>query len=161
MKLSRLLKSLFFIVVQLVTVSQLSMASPIVIDDDYIGAGANNGSYATADVIGDINQFGISKMEVDLSAGQLSISVFSSYFNNVGQYGTDLGDLFITTSGWNPVGASPYYDDKLSTTGTKWTYALVINHNKPEAGQVFDLLGTSGTVSLYQIPSQSLLVAAN
>ena len=162
MKLSSLLSSSLAIGLDLLVSSQLSLASPIVvINDNYIGGGATHSDYTTADVIGDNNLFGVSKMEVDLSAGQLSISVFSSYFNNVGQYGTDLGDLFIATTGWNPVGPAPHLDDTKSTSGTNWTYALVINHNTPAAGQVSDLLGTNGTVSLYQIPSQSLLVTAN
>jgi len=37
----------------------------------------------------------------------------------------------------------------------------VINHNAPGSNQVVDMLGTSGTVSLYQIPSQSLLQTPN
>ncbi len=134
MNLSSLIKSL----VAVLAFAQMSLAAPIVINDNYVGGGATDAGYATADVIGDNNAFGISKMEVDLSAGQLSVSVFSSYFNNVGRYGTDLGDLFLTTSGWNPVGPSPYYNDKKSTTGTNWTYALVINHTTPGAGQEVD-----------------------
>jgi hypothetical protein len=161
MNLRSLINSVAAVSAAVLTYSQLSMAAPIVINDDYIGGGASDAGYATADVIGDNNLFGVSKMEVDLSAGQLSISVFSSYFNNVGKFGTDLGDLFIATSGWNPVGSSPYLDDKKSTTGTVWNYALVINHDAPGAGQEVDMLGTSGTVSLYQIPSQSLLQTAN
>jgi hypothetical protein len=161
MKLSSLLSSFSAIGLSILVSSQLSFAAPIVINDNYIGGGATNSGWTTADVIGDNNLFGVSKMEVDLSAGQLSVSVFSSYFNNVGQFGTDLGDLFITTTGWNPVGPAPYLNDKKSTTGTIWNYALVINHNAPGVNQVVDMLGTSGTVSLYQIPSQSLLKTGN
>lgn len=137
--------------------NQAAQAAPIVIADNYVGGGATSSSYATSDVIGDNNLFGISKMEVDLGSGLLSVSVYSSFFNNVGKYGTDLGDLFIATGGWNPVGPAPYYNDKRSTTGTVWDYALRINHTAPAAGQEVDMLGTSGTLSLYQIPSQSLL----
>jgi len=103
MKFCSLIKSCVLSVVAVAGLSQQSFAAPIVINDDYVGGGANNSGYLMADVIGENNLFGISKMEVDFSAGQLSVSVFSSYFNNVGQFGTDLGDLFITTSGWNPV----------------------------------------------------------
>jgi len=161
MKFNRLFSSAVTVTLGTLTSIQLSFASPFVINDNYIGGGATDVNYTVADVIGENHLFGVSKMEVDLSAGQLSISVFSSYFNNVGQFGTDLGDLFIATTGWNPIGSAPYYDDKKSTSGTNWSYALVINHDTPGAGQVVDMLGTSGTVSLYQIPTQSLLQTAN
>ena len=109
MNLSRLIRAVA-LCGAIISFNQSSYAAPIVINDDYIGGGATDAGYATADVIGDNNFFGISKMEVDVSAGQLSISVFSSYFNNVGKFGTGLGDLFIS---------QPVYEASLIDAGLR------------------------------------------
>ena len=63
--------------------------------------------------------------------------------DNLVKLGTELGDLFISTNGWNPNTAGNHYeyDNYLSTPHTTWEYAIVLdNHNpanNPSAGTAY------------------------
>jgi hypothetical protein len=96
-------------------------AVPIItttIADNYIGGTATNINWKDEDVIGDKTLFDISKMVVTFdSSGTIYMDVYSRYLNNVGSYGTDLGDLFISTNGLR------------SNDSEIWEYALVLAGN--------------------------------
>lgn len=137
-----------------------AQAVPTVISDGYIGAAATSPSWAGADVIGAIDKFDIDRAEVELSSSQLTMSIFSSYFDNVGQYKTELGDLFISSDGYHPFGSAPYLSDN-AANGENWEYALVFsNHGEAYSGNNagVSMLGTSGQVSLYSVADSNGIV---
>lgn len=127
------------------------------ITDEYIGgnpAGGtdSNSSWDGKDVVGDAAFFGINKMDVSFSGSSLdSVKIYTNYASNLGKYDTHLGDLFISTNGYN----TP--DQKFDTnlTGEQWEYALVLNS---VAAEVHDkaFRGTGGTLSLYQITGSNI-----
>ena len=98
-----------------------SMAYTIV--DDYIGAAPTASSYTGLDVIG--AGFDIFYMDVAFELGVLDVKIYTEYTDNIGKLGTGLGDLFISTDGWNPHGTSPYLTDQYSN-GEDWEYVLHI-----------------------------------
>lgn len=137
------------------------------IQDNYIGAWPNNNSYWGKDIIGNVNDFEISKMDVGFANQLLTVSIYSTYFDgSVGALGTLLGDLFISDNGWKPNRATtgppgptgPYpetsYDYYLN--GESWEYAVVLS-NRGDQGNT-----GSGTVQLYAVGAGSIgLSAAN
>lgn len=96
-------------------------ATPYTITDNYIGAAPTHSSYVGRDVIGDTGLFGVSSMTVDFVGGAMHVSISSAYFDNVGQYGTELGDLFVSTNGYSPT--TPNRLDNMSN-GERWEYAV-------------------------------------
>jgi hypothetical protein len=114
------------------------------ITDNYWGADA----HGRGDVIGDPALFDVSRMDVNFNNGTLTVDIYSRYFDNIGAYGTQLGDLFISNNGWNPYGTAPYPLDNASN-GEKWEYALVLN----------DHLGASGSLNLYAIGSGTIVMS--
>jgi hypothetical protein len=136
-------------------------AAPIVIPDNYIGAGATHSSWLNQDVIGDVSKFGVDQMLVQVSGGQLSVAIDSSYYNNVGLWGTDMGDLFISTDGWNPFGGSaPYLNDN-AQNGENWEYAVVFERTPTPPNATVSLVGASGLAHIFQIPNpQSIILSS-
>jgi len=107
--------------------------------------GANDHGYG--DIVGSSAYFDISKMEVNYNGGILTVDIYSRYFDNIGIYSTSLGDLFISTNGWNPYGTPPYLLDNASN-GESWEYVLVLdNHN-----------ATSGNLNLYKISDGGTII---
>lgn len=134
-------KVLFVLLMTSIVMSVLrgnSRATPITITDTYIGASPTHPSWYGKDIIGDPNYFDVSRMEVGFSGNQMIVTVYSSYFDNIGQYGTQLGDLFISTNGYHP--HTPTADDNY-LNGEKWEYVVALDNH----------LGTSGTTSLYAL----------
>ena len=115
-----------------------AMAVPVTIDDNYIGAV----DHGYGDIIGDYMDFNISKMVVDFDNDGMHVDIYSEYLDNIGLFYTQLGDLFISTDGWNPNGTAPYLYDN-ATNGEDWEYALVLD----------DHMGStlSGSASLYEV----------
>jgi hypothetical protein len=114
--------------VGVVSASAVPISTTIV--DNYIGGRATNINWANMDVIGDAAFFDISKMVVTFnSSGAIYVDVYSRYLDNIGKYGTDLGDLFISTDGWSS-----------DNDSESWEYALVLAGN--------------GGLGLYKITSQ-------
>ncbi len=68
----------------------------LTIVDDYIGADPVGTRWDGKDVVGDGDFFDISRMEVNLVGGQFVVDVYSTYFDNIGKHGTELGDLFVS-----------------------------------------------------------------
>ncbi len=121
-------------------------ASATLITDVYIGATTPaSGKWHNADRIGDADKFEITKMNVQINSGNLIVDVYSTYFDNIGALGTQLGDLFVSTNGWNPFGSEPYVGDKFDN-GEKWEYGLSLDNH---------LSSTGGTFSLYALNTAS------
>ena len=157
------MKNFLFMPVLLAACVSSAYASPVTITDNYVGGTPTGSGWNGADVIGDSDKFDISSLTFDIGSSNLDVSVVSSYFDNVGQYGTQLGDLFISTNGWHPFGSSPYTSDNASN-GETWEYALVFSDHGSSAAQSQNptsFLGHSGTVSLYQVTNASQIILSN
>ncbi len=109
----------------------VAAAAPVVINDGYFGKDTQNPNGSNKDVIGANEDFDLSRFEVDFAAG--TIDIFGRYFNNLGKFGTVLGDLFISTDAWTPSGSAPYSGDDV-TNGEDWEYALVLNNRNATSG---------------------------
>lgn len=125
-------------------------AAPHVIHDNYIGDRETDSS--VRDVIADSSsRFQIDNMTVNYLGGRMDVTVSGSFFEHYVRnqtYGMRLGDLFISTNGWNPYGSSPYQLDT-ALNGEKWEYVVVLGNKTAH-----EIL-TSGTYGLYAIPSYS------
>ncbi len=139
-------------------------AVPVTINDHYIGAQPTSAGWIGADIIGNISTFDIHSMTVEVVNQHLSLSIKSSYFDNVGLGGTTFGDVFVSSNGWSPFGTAPYTEDSASN-GESWEYALVFNNHGENLAnsQAGSMIGASGTVSLMAItdPAQIQLSRAN
>lgn len=127
-------------------------ATPVTIDDNYIGGTATHPSWAGQDVIGTLDRYDVSKMIVDRTETSLTVSIFSTYFDNVGSDGTRLGDLFVSTNGWNPAGPAPYNDDSFGNGEFMELAAVLSDHGDSVSnpnGESY--LGRSGTLNLYAV----------
>jgi hypothetical protein len=101
------------------------------IEDHYIGG--NDHGYG--DIIGDANKFDVSGMDIDITGDLMTVDISTNYVNNIGAYGTDLGDLFISTNGWNPHGyASDKYKDDNHSNGEVWEYVFDVSE-----GNLYDI----------------------
>ncbi|XQW86048.1 PEP-CTERM sorting domain-containing protein [Thalassotalea piscium] len=92
--------------------------------DNYIGAGYSG------DVYGSKSSYDIDKMTVSRTGAILSVDIFTSFYNNIGESGIRLGDLFMAAGDsnvWNPNDlASDRFsqNNNKNNTGTNWEYAL-------------------------------------
>ncbi|HID96772.1 MAG TPA: PEP-CTERM sorting domain-containing protein [Thermodesulfobacteriaceae bacterium] len=119
------------------------------IDDNYTGASPTGSGWQGADVIGYAGYFDSDRIEVTYNGSWIYIDVYSRYLDNIGQFQTELGDLFLATGGWNPYGDQPYVNDNYNNTGTNWNYALVLDNHLPGAGQI------SGSFELFSFDQGS------
>jgi hypothetical protein len=110
--------------------------------DNYIGADPTSDSYDGKDRIGNAEWFEISKMDIDFTDDGIVVDIYTTYLDNIGKFGTELGDLFISTNGWSPYGSAPYVDDN-AVNGEVWEYALVMDDHTPDT--------LSGDANLYAI----------
>lgn len=137
--------------------TQSAHAVPTTIADTYFGGTPTAANYVDNDIVGETHNFDMRHMTVEVVGGVLNIRINSSYFDNVGLRGTELGDLFISSNGWNPVGPAPYMYDDLAG-GEDWEYAITLD-NHGEAGAAskasVSMNGASGQSALYQIQSDS------
>ncbi|WP_448550359.1 hypothetical protein [Thalassotalea fusca] len=120
--------------------SSMSFATDIPateIMDNYVGAGYDK------DVYGNVHRYDTDKMIVSRTGTMLNVDVYTSFYNNIGQDGIRLGDLFISDGSlfdpaWQPTGGAPHNADRFSrnnnNTGTDWNY-------------VYDLGGDRGNTS--------------
>ena len=130
-------------------------ASGAIIDDTFIGA-AHDGVENTSDYYNPTPSvsYDITKMDVTFSATNLSAKIYSDYFGAwvSGASKTELGDLFLSTNGWQPHGAAPYGSDD-STNGEKWEYVVDLNQSAIAAK------AASGNVTLLQTNASEGVVA--
>lgn len=100
------------------------------IADNYRGdySNVNSGSlHNDYDVISsdqDVEYFNIYGMDVDIYADAMDVDIATGYQGP--KYGTDFGDLFISSTGWNPHGDAPYYQDS-ALNGTLWDYVFDVS----------------------------------
>lgn len=104
-----------------------------VIEDNYIGADPNHDSYDGKDRIGDYDWFEITRMGIDIVNGNIVVDISSTYFDNIGKYYTELGDLFISTNGYSPT--SPSSNDYYFN-GEKWEYVLALDDHSASGGDL-------------------------
>ena len=134
-----------------------AFATPVTIVDHYVGGTPTNAAFNGHDVIGDVNSYDISKMTVDQTQTSLTVSIFSTYFNNVGSDGTRLGDLFLSTNGWHPEGAAPYLHDDYAHGEWMELAAVLSDHGDSIASNTSqNYLGHSGTISLYSVQASNV-----
>ena len=139
----------------LIGVSSMAYATSWTIADNYIGADPNGTGWDGKDVIGENDLFGVDRMKIDLTGNLLTIDIYSYYFDNIGQYETSLGDLFISTDGWKPYGDAPYVNDN-STNGEVWEYAFHIEtdaEGQPTGGALYDIQGAQDDIKLSYAPN--------
>lgn len=135
-------------ILALMAMTATAMASPIVIQDRYVGGTPWHSSYYGKDVIGRATGFDTTRMAIsfqndDPSQGMI-IDIYSRYLNNIGTLGTALGDLFVSLDGWNPYGAQPYYDDTMFN-GEDWELAFVLDdHSGATTSGSMGMFSTSG-----------------
>lgn len=133
----------------LVLFSISATATPVLITDGYTGSN----SHGHGDVIGDASKFGISSMTVDLVGSTLSVLISTPFADNgLGTFtgytasgnGIGFGDLFLSSSGWNPYGTSPYLSDDHSN-GTVWDYGVSLGDrwDKSSSASVWSLSGSN------------------
>ena len=92
----------------------IALASLVTVNDNYIGAGPTHQNWVGKDIVGDVNQFDVASLTMDITGDILKIDIKGSYFDNVGLYGTHFGDIFLSSDGWRPFGSSPYLLDDAS-----------------------------------------------
>jgi hypothetical protein len=89
-------------------------------------------------ISGSLHEFGVDQATVGVSGGMVSVKLtgnyFPSYLGNIGLAGSyGPGDLYISTSGWNPsTGPAPYSTDTFNS-GEGWN--LVVS----QSGKVYSL----------------------
>jgi len=122
-----------------------------VIADMYHGGGTVPGFVQNAgDIIsapGATGQFDTRSMIVDIGDdGKIKVMIQTNYSPNIEGLGTDYGDLFISTNGWNPYGDSPYNED-IYGNGEKWEMAFDTSNNGiytiPYSGSTSDKILTA------------------
>lgn len=115
-------KGIFSLVAGIALLVAAGQASAVLINDNYVGA--NDHGYG--DVIADAgdHSYDINSMNVTFSGGYLTVRINTNFNEATDPYGVAFGDLFITTSGWNPYGSAPYVGDDASTTNTTWDYVF-------------------------------------
>jgi hypothetical protein len=117
-----------------------AQAAPIVIQDDYIGGTPNHPSYNGLDIIGNAALFDVSRMEVSfLAANTMTIDIYSRYFDNIGAYGTKLGDLFLSINGYQ-------------VNDERWEYALKLDNYLPTT--------SSGRIDLYSVQDANIVYSS-
>lgn len=123
-------------------------AVPVTINDDYIGAD----DHGYGDVIGAASKFDIQDMVVDIIGTQMSVTINTNFAagSGLGTFGTytydgngiGFGDLFLSSTGWNPDTSAANYLNDDATTGTLWDYGISL-HDRWN--------GTSTAATLYQL----------
>ncbi|MCA9460358.1 MAG: PEP-CTERM sorting domain-containing protein, partial [Nanoarchaeota archaeon] len=95
--------------------------------DNYIGANGNNPS--TTDVYGS-SIYNVAGVEVNQNGNFLNM-LFDSPFTER-KSGYTMGDLFLSTDGWNPFGVEPFNSDNM-INGEPWEVAL----DSSEGGKMY------------------------
>jgi hypothetical protein len=126
-------------------------AGAVTINDGYVGGTPTDPADFGKDIIGTPSAYDVSHMDVQWDSGLLVVKIYSQFFDNVGISGIELGDLFISTDGWNPFGAAPYPEDN-RTNGEDWEVALVLDdHGEGDHGPGVDFAGRSGVLSAFVV----------
>lgn len=142
-----------YIAATMVLAGTFSASASEIITDNYIGKGDSR------DVIGD-GHFDISQMTVTRSpAGIMTVRIDTSFVDingtphnsnhNGGGETYYYGDLFMSTTGWNPTGtaANQYANDDRTNTGTDWNYVYDLNGTRYDSGSFTD----TNTAKLHEL----------
>jgi hypothetical protein len=119
----------------------------ITIWDTFVG-GKNINNW---DSLGGAN-FDVSRMVVGIS-GNLSVRIYTPFVTILGTSAAEnvgLGDLFISTNGWQPFGTSPYYDDTWANS-KQWEYALKFDS--------YPTSGASGGMHLFSVNENGIVLS--
>ena len=133
--------AMFMLAASLGVIGWAGSSFALTISDGYIGANPTR-NYSHVDVIGQDALFNIDRLEVNLVGDRLVVDIYSGYFDNVGEYDTRLGDLFLSIDGWNPV--DPSDQDSMHNGGEAWELVASL-HGKG------DIEAKSGNASLYRL----------
>jgi hypothetical protein len=128
-------------------------AQAAVIPDGYIGADPTH-NRSHKDVIGEAHEFDITKVEYVCEPNQMVFRVFSRYFDNVGFETTFLGDLFLSTDGWNPYGSAPYKND-LAANGEDWEVVAVLDDRDAMGGVLGIYTVDEANIGMSQAPNNN------
>ncbi|MFT6432143.1 MAG: hypothetical protein ACJAVI_000178 [Candidatus Azotimanducaceae bacterium] len=139
--------------------SASAFASPMVITDDYWGGDRH--SYT--DVIGAAAQFDTFSMYVDIDANTKVMTVdistnfgtsgglgsFTGYTNTTQGQGNGIGfgDLFLSSTGWNPNTTGTNYEYDNNVTGTKWDYGVSLADRWDGTGTAATLYKLNGATN--------------
>ncbi len=151
-------------VAALVTVSGLASAGPVTITDEYWGGDRH--SYS--DVIGAAGKFDIVSMEanIDVLTKIMTVDIATNFgaasggLGSFPQYtqsslskvsgiaqGIGFGDLFLSSTGWNPNTTGSMYENDNHSTGTKWDYAVSLHDRWNGAGSAATLYKLNGATN--------------
>ena len=118
--------------IYLLTIGLLAFASTAAaytIEDVYYGGNDHNyGDVISGNTLADYNLFNIRGMDVGFSGQSMSVKVYTSFFESgtttAPTYGTQYGDLFISTSGWTVAGdeTNHYLNDNYLTSSWNYVY---------------------------------------
>jgi hypothetical protein len=119
----------------------ISSSSFAYILDNYIGAEPSNPIREGWDVVGNNDYFDLKGYDISFAGDNATVNIYGNYFDNIGMYGSGLGDLFISTNGYSPVipTENDYYYN-----GERWEYAVHFNGNVGTGA-------TGGTAGVYSI----------
>jgi len=138
------------VVTLVIGITGIAYSTPIRIEDKYWGANPTH-SWSDRDIIGEADYFDVEWMDIVLSGNQLTVNIRTDYYENIAGFGTQFGDLFISTDGWNPVGTeSDHYKEDNAITingGETWEYAFDVSR-----GQLFDIQGQESEIELSKPP---------
>jgi hypothetical protein len=130
-KSQKLNAAAMMLAVGLCMASTSAQAAPIIIEDNYIGGSPTSPAWVGQDIVGNAAHYDVSKLEISFASDNtMIVDVYSRYFDNIGDGNTQLGDLFISSNG--------YQGD-----GEVWEYALKLDSYRPTTG--------SGAISLYNV----------
>jgi hypothetical protein len=156
------MKNLFFIILTLTflfTTGTIA-ASALTLTDNYIGNGdykhlSDNGD---RDVIGNSNFF-IDSLTVNHVNNWTTINIYTNYTGSTTDnlYGTQMGDFFISTGGYNPT--TPTYLDDLTNHNNEWEQAFVFDNH-----DIYNNNGstavTGGFFSMYNIVDDDIITSS-
>ena len=129
-------------------------------DDRYIGA--NDNGYFPPDTIGVLDDFDISSSSATTSANSIVVSISGGYFDNPGELGCQLGDLFLDFNNYTPDGSGDAgltdnwfgLNDNMFT-GTRFGYAVRLTGDLRKIG------GIGQDVELWRIDNSTYASYAN
>jgi len=154
--MNKLVNTMFLATILFFVTCGFSSATTII--DEYWGGtpgyGNNGADTNPKDIVGNDVDYDVSKIEVTQAGDTINLKIYSRFLDDSRELHNNLvqlGDLFISTDGWDPVSTSSNYtNDTASAAGEDWEYALVLDNH---------IGTTSGTTSLYNIEDGTILLS--
>ena len=134
-------------------------------DNTYWGGRVTNG-YEDRDVIGG-KAYWIDEMTVFSNARGAGVNIKTNmadkyYYRDLLGANVRIGDLFISTDGWNPIGTGPHYEEDYQNPNDpqseEWEYVIVLD--EPSSVQK-DFYNTHRTAELYRVDSRKITYSSN